>query len=131
MGKTRRNAAKIVSAAIIGLDGETVVIAGRAYHILPPTIKRLAQAAYYLSDMGEAETLRGLLMSVGNPEPLCNALSCLIRDDESLRDELMEGTMDEVAEAMEVAYSLASVENFWKLSALARNVASLTARQRL
>lgn len=131
MGKTRRNAAKIVSAAIIGLDGETVVIAGRAYHILPPTIKRLAQAAYYLSDMGEAETLRGLLMSVGNPEPLCNALSCLIRGDESLRDDIMEGTMDEVAEAMEVAYSLASVENFWKLSALARNVASLTARQRL
>ena len=131
MGKTRRNAAKIVSAAIIGLDGETVVIAGRAYHILPPTIKRLAQAAYYLSDMGEAETLRGLLMSVGNPEPLCNALSCLIRGDESLRDELMEGTMDEVAEAMEVAYSLASVENFWKLSALARNVANLTAKQRL
>ena len=131
MGKTRRNAAKIVSAAIIGLDGETVVIAGRAYHILPPTIKRLAQAAYYLSDMGEAETLRGLLMSVGNPEPLCNALSCLIRGDESLRDDLMEGTMDEVAEAMEVAYSLASVENFWKLSALARNVASLTAKQRL
>lgn len=131
MGKTRRNAAKIVSAAIIGLDGETVVIAGRAYHILPPTIKRLAQAAYYLSDMGEAETLRGLLMSVGNPEPLCNALSCLIRGDESLRDDLMEGTMEEVAEAMEVAYSLVSVENFWKLSALARNVASLTARQRL
>ena len=131
MGKTRRNAAKIVSAAIIGLDGETVVIAGRAYHILPPTIKRLAQAAYYLSDMGEAETLRGLLMSVGNPEPLCNALSCLIRGDESLRDDLMEGTMEEVAEAMEVAYSLASVENFWKLSALARNVANLTAKQRL
>lgn len=131
MGKTKRNAAKIVSAAIIGLDGETVIIAGRAYHILPPTIKRLAQAAYYLSDMGEAETLRGLLMSVGNPEPLCNALSCLIRGDESLRDDLMEGTMEEVAEAMEVAYSLASVENFWKLSALARNVASLTARQRL
>lgn len=131
MGKTRRNAAKIVSAAIIGLDGETVVIAGRAYHILPPTIKRLAQAAFYLSDMGESETLRGLLMSVGNPEPLCSALSCLIKGDESLRDDLMEGTMEEVAEAMEVAYSLASVENFWKLSALARNVASLTARQRL
>lgn len=131
MGKTRRNAAKTVSAAIIRLDGETVVIGGRAYHILPPTIKRLAQAAYYLSDMGEAETLKGLLMSVGNPEPLCNALSCLIGGDLSLRDDLMEGTMAEVADAMEVAYSLASVENFWKLSALARNVASLTAKQRL
>lgn len=131
MGKKRKSAAKIVSAAILGLDGETVLVAGKAYHILPPTIKRLAQAAYHLSDMGEADTLRGLLMSVGNPEPLCKALSCLIRGDESLCEDLMEGRMDEVVEAVEVAYSLASVENFGKLSALARNVASLTAKQRL
>ena len=81
MGKTRKNAAKVVSAAIIGFDGETVVVAGRAYHIMPPTIKRLAQAAYYLSDMEEAETVRELLMSVGKPEPMCNALSCFIKGD--------------------------------------------------
>lgn len=130
MGKTRKSAAKIVSAAILGLDGETVLIAGRAYHILPPTIKRLAQAAFYLSDMEEVDTLKGLIMSVGKPEPLCNALSCLIRGNESLCGDLMEGTMEELTEALEVAYSLASVENFWKLSALARNVANLTAKQK-
>lgn len=131
MGRAKKNAAKIVSAAILGLDGETVIVAGRAYHILPPTIRKIAQAAFYLSDMDDASTLKDLIMSIGKPEPLCNALSCMIRGDESLADELMDGTMEEVAEALEVAYSLASVENFWKLSALARNVASLTAKQRL
>lgn len=131
MGSNRKSAAKVVSAAILGLDGETVLVAGKAYHILPPTIKKLAQAAFYLSDMQEADTLRGILMSIGKPDALCSALSCLIKGDESLRDSLMDGTLEEVTEAIEVAYSLASVENFWKLSALARNVASLTAKQRL
>lgn len=131
MGKTRKSAAKVVSAAIIGLDGETVVVAGRAYHIMPPTIKRLAQAAYYLSDMEEVNTMRELLLSIGKPEPLCNALSCFIKGDETLCEDLMEGTLGELAEALETAYSLASVGNFWKLSALARNVASLTAKQKL
>lgn len=126
-----KNAAKVVSAAILGLDGETVIVAGKAYHILPPTIRRIAQAAYHLSDMKEAESLKELIMSIGRPEPLCNALSCMICGDESLADELMDGTMSEMAEALETAYSLASVENFWMLSALARNVANLTAKQRL
>lgn len=126
-----KNAAKVVSAAILGLDGETVIVAGKAYHILPPTIRRIAQAAYYLSDMKEAESLKELIMSIGTPQPICNALSCMICGDESLADELMDGTMSEMAEALETAYSLASVENFWMLSALARNVANLTAKQRL
>ena len=126
----KRNAAKAVSSAILGLDGETVIVAGKAYHILPPTIRRIAKAAYHLSDMKEAESLKELIMSIGTPQPICKALSCMIRGDESLADELMDGTMEEMAEALETAYSLASVENFWKLSALARNVASLTARQR-
>lgn len=127
----KKNAAKLISAALLGLDGETVVIGGRAYHILPPTIKKIAQAAFYLSDMQEANTIKGLFQSIGNPKPLCCALSCMIKGDESLAGELMDGTMDEITDALEVAYSLASVENFWKLSALARNVASLTAKQRL
>ena len=130
MGKKRQNAAKVVSAAILGLDGETVLVAGKAYHILPPTLKKIAQAAYYLSETGEAESLKDLLMSVSNPKALCDALSCMIRGDESLSESLMEGTMGEIVEALEVAYSLASVENFWRLSTLARNVASLTAKQR-
>ena len=131
MKAKKKSAAKLISAALLGLDGETVVIAGRAYHIMPPTIKRIAQAAYYLSDIEAVDNLKDLFMSIGKPEPLCNALSCMIKGDESLRDELMNGTLGEIADALEVAYSLASVENFWRLSALARNVANLTAKQRL
>lgn len=127
----KKKASKLVSAAILGLDGETVLVAGRAYYIQPPTIKRLAQAAYYLSDMEDAKTMSELFASIGDLGCVCRALSCLIKGDESLADALMEGTMKEVTEALEVAYGLASVENFYRLSALARNVASLTAKQRL
>lgn len=130
MGNTKRKAAKVVSAALLGLDGRTVLVGGHAYHIMPPTMKRIAQAAYYLSDMEEAESLKGLLMSIGNPEPMCKALSCFIHGDESLCEALKEGTMEEIVTALETAYSLVSVENFWRLSALARNVANLTANQR-
>ena len=127
----KKNAAKLVSAAILGLDGETVIIAGRAYYVTPPTIRKIAQAAYYLSDMKDAATLRELFESIGDMKNACSALSCLVKGDESLAEEFMEGTMEEVVGALEVAYGLASVENFYKLSALARNVASLTAKQRL
>ena len=127
----KKKASKLVSAAILGLDGETVVIAGKAYYIAPPTIKRIAQAAYYLSDLREANTMYELFMSIGDVRCACSALSCLIEGDESLTEDLMQGTIEEVSEALEIAYSLASVENFYKLSALARNVASLTAKQRL
>lgn len=128
---TKNNASKLVSAAILGLDGETIIVAGKAYYISPPTIKKIAQAAYYLSDIKDATTLRELFASVGEMKNACCALSCLINGDESLTDELMEGTMEEVVEALMLSYNLASVENFYKLSALARNVANLTAKQRL
>ena len=127
----KKKASKLVSAAILGLDGETVIIAGRAYHVLPPTIRKIAQASYHLSDMKEANTMYEMFMSVSDVKCVCSALSCLIKGDESLAEELMEGTMSEVCDALETAYGLASVENFYKLSALARNVESLTAKQRL
>ena len=127
----KKNASKVVSSAILGLDGEMVVVAGKAYYISPPTIRKIAQAAYYLSDVKEASTLRGLFSSLGDLKSACSALSCLISGNDSLVDDLMEGTLEEVVDAIEVAYGLASVENFYRLSALARNVASLTAKQRL
>ena len=127
----KKKASKVVSAAILGLDGETVIVAGKVYYVSPPTIKKIAQAAYHLSDIQDATNLRELFLSIGDAKAACSALSCLIAGDESLTEELTEGTMEEVSEALEVAYNLASVENFYKLSALARNVASLTAKQRL
>lgn len=127
----KKKASKMVSGAILGLDGEVVIIANKSYYLSPPTIRRIAQAAYYLSDVEEANTMRELFASIGDMKCVCCALSCLINGDESLCEDLMEGTIEEVTEALEIAYSLASVENFYRLSALARNVANLTAKQKL
>ena len=126
----KKKASKLVSAAILGLDGESVIVAGKVYYIPPPTIKRIAQAAYYLTDIQDGKTLRDMFMSVENIKCVCDALSCFITGNESLTEDLMEGTIEEVAEALEMAYELLSVENFFKLSALARNVANLTAKQK-
>lgn len=121
------NAAKIVSSAIIGMDFKTVVVNGRSYVIMPPTIKKIAGAAYWLSDIQEAKTLKEMFMSINNAEALAHALSWFINGNDDLSDELAKGTQDEVIEGLEAAYSLISTQNFIKLSILARNVANLTA----
>lgn len=127
----RKNAAKLVSSAILGLDGETVVVGGKVYFVYPPTIKKLALAAYHLSDLGNGETLRDMIQEMSNAEGAAKALSCLIQGDESLAEDFNNSPYSEVVEALEVALSMLSAQSFCKLSALARNVRSLTAKQRL
>lgn len=127
----RKNAAKLVSSAILGLDGETVLVGGKVYFVFPPTIKKLALATYHLSDLGEGDTLRDMVREMSNAEGAARALSCLITGDESLAEEFGNCPYAEVVDALEVALGLLSAQSFCKLSALARNVRSLTAKQRL
>lgn len=127
----RKNAAKLVSSAILGLDGETVLVGGKVYFVFPPTIKKLALATYHLSDLGEGNTLRDMVREMSNAEGAAKALSCLIVGDESLAEEFGNCPYTEVVDALEVALGLLSAQSFCKLSALARNVRSLTAKQRL
>lgn len=124
------NAAKIVSSSILGMDFKTVVVDGKMYIITPPTIKKLAGAGYWLSDINKGENIREILLSLNDAWKLANALSCFIQGDESLAKELSNGTLDELADGLEAAYSLLSTKDFFRLSALAKNVASLTAKQR-
>ena len=121
------NAAKIVSSAIIGMDFKTIVINGKSYVIMPPTIKKIAGAAYWLSDIKDGSTLKELFLSINNAKALAHALSWFINGNDDLFSELSNGTQDEVIKGLEVAYSLISTQNFIKLSILARNVANLTA----
>ena len=58
------------------------------------------------------------------------ALSWFIQGDENLHEELSCGTFDEVVEALATGLSMISAENFYKLLALAKNVAILTAKQK-
>lgn len=125
-----KNATKIVTGALLGLDFKTVIVNGKAYVIQPPTIHKLSGAAYHLAELGEADTIRGVLSTLSKIENGAKALSYLIKGDDSLTDELAQGTFDEVVEALDIAFSLVSAENFIKLSGLAKNVQSLIAKQR-
>lgn len=122
--------AKIVSDAIIGNDFKVVVVNGKSYIIYPPTIHKIAGAASYLSNMGKIETLEDIFQSIKDTPNASHALSWLINGNDELFEELSKGTFEENVEALSCALALISVENFMKLSALAKNVANLTAKQR-
>lgn len=125
-----QNAAKLISGAILSLDNAMVSVAGKRYLIPPPTIHRIAGAAYYLSDIKDGKTLMEILSTINNSTTLAKALSWFIAGNTSLYKTLSKGTIDEIVNALEVAYSLISAESFIKLSTLARSVASLTAKQK-
>ena len=123
-------ASKIVSAAVLGKDFETVFVNGKAYVIHPPTIHKIAGAGYYLSDLKDGITVMDMLRSLKDVDTASLALSWLIQGDETLHEELSHGTFDEVIVALATGLSMISAENFYKLSVLAKNVALLTAKQR-
>ncbi len=122
-------AAKLVSSSILNLDVKVVFIGGKRYMIPPPTIHRIAGAAYYLSELGSGETLKDLLLTINNSNNLAKALSWFIAGNTSLSRTLSKGTFEEIVNALDVAYSMISAQSFMKLSALAKSVASLTAKQ--
>lgn len=121
---------KIVSASIIGEDFINVMVNGKCYTVFPPTIHKLAGAGMYLSDLGDEQSVRDVIKSVNNSNSLAHALSWLVKDDDSLFEELSQGTFDELVDAIDEAYSLISVESFAKLSTLAKNVSKLIANQK-
>lgn len=108
----------------------SAVVNGKAYAIHPPTIHKLAGAGVYLSEFGNEETLGDVIKSINSSDKLAHALSWLINGDDSLFNELAEGTFDELVEAVSGAYSLVSLENFMKLSTLAKNVSGLIAKRK-
>ncbi len=123
-------AAKLVSDSIIGNDFRVVIVNEKSYVIYPPTIHKIAGAASYLSNLGKIETLEDVFRSMKDTPNASHALSWLIKGNDDLYEELSKGTFDENVEALSVAFSLISAENFAKLSVLAMNVAKLAATQR-
>lgn len=124
------NAAKIVNSSIIGSDFKTIVVNNKSYIISPPTIHRIAGAGYYLANFPECNTLHDILVSLKDMDNAAHALSWFIKGNNSLFDELLKGTFNEIVEGLEIAFSLISAENFYKLSILAKNVQNLTAKQK-
>lgn len=130
MNKKQTKAAQLVSSAITGMDFATVIVNGKVYVIMSPNIHKLAAVGYYFSQLGEGETVRELLLTIGSIDKLACILSILISGDISLADELAQGSMDEVVSAIDEGLSLINVEPFMKLSALRKSVLMLTAKPR-
>lgn len=120
---------KVMAGAIVGADYRRVVINGKSYVVKPPTIHRLAGAAYWLSDVKVGDSVAELLRNLGHIGHLCKALSWFVTGDESLADELAEGKVDEIVEALDTAFMLVGTQDFIKLSALLRSARALTAKQ--
>lgn len=116
--------------ALLGRDFRTVVVAGKAYTIYPPTIERMAGAISHLSGVRDAQTIRDVLLSLGDMGKLSKALSWFIAGDESLSDELAKGTLDEVDDALNAATGMVSIEDFRKAVSLAKSVSLLAAKPR-
>lgn len=112
------------------MDFKVVMVNGKSYIVTPPTIKKLAGAGYWLSSI-KGDTIKEVFLSKENPEAFAHALSYMIQGDDSLFDELSNGTDAEIKEALDEAYSMVSVRNFTELLDLARNVASLIAKPKL
>lgn len=122
--------AKMVCDALLMRDFVTVVVAGKPYTVKPPTIRVIAGAAGCLSCLGNEESFSDILRSLSDMGKASEALSWFIAGDDTMKDELSEGTVEEVTDALEACFSLVSVEGFTKLSILARNVAELAARRK-
>lgn len=123
--------AKIISKSVIGSDFRTIFVSGKAYTVYPPTIHRLAGAISYLSDVKEADNLRDILLSLGETKAYSKALSWLIAGDESLSEELAQGTYEENVNALDEALSMIDSKVFLKAVSLAKNVSLLAAKPRL
>lgn len=121
---------KMVASAIIGLDVRNIIVNDKTYVISPPSIARIAGATFWLSEMKDGTNMRELFKNFSNSKNLTRALSWFIQGNDELSDELAEGTLDEIVEALVIACSLIDAENFMKLSVLRRSVRRLVAKQK-
>lgn len=125
------NAAYLVASALLGFDEKAVSVAGKVYVIPAPTIRQIAGAGRYLcQNIADGFTLQDVLRELSTADALPKALSWFIKGDESLAEELSNGTYKELVHGIEVAISLMSIEPFCKLSVLKKSVGKLIAKQK-
>ena len=120
----------MVAETIINKDYRTVVVNGKAYTLFPPTIEYLSGAISHLSGVKEAETVKDVILSLGDADKYAKALSWFIIGNESLAGELSKGTFEEVVDALEKVVDMIDTKVFLKAANLARSVSLLAAKPR-
>lgn len=122
-----KTGAQMVAEALTGADYRIISVAGRFYNIPSPTIHRLTGCIKCLSAMKTGTDIKDVLMTIGDLTAYARALSWLIRDDESLTDELSKGTPEECVHGIERALDLIDIQVFTKAVTLQKYVARLAA----
>jgi hypothetical protein len=124
--------AKAITDAIVGNDFKTIVINEKAYTMYPPTIYKLSGCISCLSSINidEYSTLKDMFKFYGDVKILAKALSWMIQGDDGLTDELCQGTLDEVVDALTSSFSLISTTVFQQAVSLMRSASLLAARER-
>lgn len=122
-----KTGAQMVAEALTGADFRIISVAGRFYTIPSPTIHRLAGCIKCLSAMRTGTDIRDVLMTIGDLTAYARALSWLIKDDETLTDELSKGTPEECVRGIERALELIDIQVFTKAVTLQKYVARLAA----
>lgn len=123
----KHNATRLVAEAILGDDYRTVIVAGKSYCIMPPTIERIAGMAKHLSVFEDMNNVADLIGAMKNADSAAKALSWLIDGSERLHKDLCKGSIEEVTEAIAKGFSLVSAQDFMRLSALTKSAAMLIA----
>ena len=124
----KKDGAKMVASAIIGLDYRMIIVNDRSYIMEPPTIAKIAGATYCLCDYGDGKTLREILTSLPKAENLAKALSWFIQANDDLSEELAQGSLSEVVAGIEAGFSMIETSNFMRLSALLKSARLLVAK---
>ena len=120
--------ADLVSAAIVGKESKTIIVAGKPYFLKPPTIKKIAGAGYALGEYGsETGTFGDILKAMQDTENAARALSWFVAGDESLTETFKEGTLEEIINGIAEAVKMLSIQDFQRLSDLSRSVRRLIA----
>lgn len=120
----------MIASAIIGMDYKLIIVNDKSYFIHPPTIAKIAGASYWLCDFNGGSTLHEILTSLSKAENLSKALSWFINGDDSLSEELAQGTVKEMVDGLEAAFTMIDAENFMRLSALLKSARMLIAKQK-
>lgn len=123
-------ASKLITEALLGEDGVTILVDGQSYYVESPTIERIVGAAKYLHHVEDCKSLEDILNIMSNLENACKALSFFIQGDESLSAKLAKGKPNEIIIGLKAAYSLISIKDFYELSTLAKSVAKMVANPR-
>ena len=109
----------------------TITMGSKAYTLYPPTIKRLCQAIRHFSEIDiQGEIILDALGEIPDAtEHILKGLSCLLCGNESLAEELSEGSFAEMKMALKEAICLVGTDPFG-CAALARSVAEVAAKMR-